>query len=405
MSAGINNKKSLATKLLATAIMFSIVFSFTIFLPYPANALIPGTIVPVSDAGVLPGGLAQVAAGAATSKLSLKSIQDQLLTMFLKTIIRLARNIVLRWITTGRFEQPVFSAGFAFDAKKAAENASRLFLQDISGIPFCQGFNIPETPGLSLNLRLALECSLPRAAQNNDLDMFLHPERYSDSTRQLALEPENIYPWTYIKALEAKAQAEANAINSFAAEYAAGQGYRDIRSEVTGLIKTPGKYVADLVTQTNIVSPQRTADVANTAQQAVDAIVQTAIQTVVERGLTAVFSPPGAGGGGGGGAAVLPPPPEKPVISRKINAFIERGRNFIPVAVAAAGISEREVNSINSIITTLTDLQIRLGPVTDPEVIRSINANVDSLGDQLELTIASTRLCVQPSPPAICPTF
>lgn len=405
MNARVNNKKLLATKLLTATVMLSIVFSFVVLPPYPANAQIPGAYVPTAEVPILPVGASEIATGAATSKLNIKSIADDLVTRFLKTVINLARNMVLEWITNGRFDKPVFSLNFSADARKIAENAARTALGELSGINFCQGFDVTRVPGLSLNLRLNLECSLPREKQGNSLDWYLHPEKYTERDRQLALEPENTYPWAFAKALETKAQAEANAVSAFVNEYIAGQGFLGIRDE-SGRVKTPGSYVAKLVMESQITQPLQETAVANTVQQAIADIVNTAVRVSIERGLNAAFSGGGGGGGEwGGGAAAPAPPPEKPVISRKINSFIEHGRNFIPAGIAAGGISEREVNSINSIITTMTDLQVKLGVATDPEVIRSINANVDSLGDQLELTIASTRLCVQPDPPAICPAF
>lgn len=244
-----------------------------------------------------------------TTQLSLKSVQDAAITALLKKAITLVRDIVIRWIVTGRFDAPVFSGSFRIDLEKSAENAARVFLSKLTGINFCQGFALPSLPVFSANFDFSIACTVPpskTAGRATVLDMILNPGNYSDLDRFALLLPENSYPEVLVRTAEAKAEAETKAREAFANEYQAGSGFLGIRDPETGKITTPGKYVGDLVRETQIVSPQRAADVANTVQQAVDAILEAAVRTVIERGLANLFSPET-------GEFAPPPPPIAPL--------------------------------------------------------------------------------------------
>lgn len=405
----VKNKKSNCIKAF-TATLLGIILFTTLFAPLRSSAQL---FVPTAEVPSLPVGAANIATSLSTTKLNLKSISDTLMTVFLKTAINMLRDMVLNWIITGRFEGPVFSTSFSADAKKIAENASRIFLSQLSGINFCAGFNIPSRPSLSLNLALGLECSLPPSAGGantaNTLDMYLHPERYSEADLFFATQPENLYPWVLTRTIEAKANAEARALTSFSAEYAAGKGFLGIRDE-SGRIVTPGSYVAELVMQNRIVSPTRQTDVANTIQQAIASIIDTAIRVNIERGLSAAFAPGGGGGGGGGG---VPAPPSREVIAQKISGATARGRAFltgvpgggvIPGGAGNEGITPSKVAEMNEIIAALNEFQTQLGAELSASQLRIIENEVGSLVLRLDGIMLASRFCVYISPSSpLCP--
>lgn len=408
-SNGVKNNKDGWAKALTVALL-SIFLLTVLAAPSPSAAVLGLGFVPTAEVEVLPVGAATISTGLATTKLNLKSISDALLTGLLKTAINMLRDMVLNWVITGRFEGPVFSTSFSADAKKIAENASRIFLSQLSGINFCAGFNIPSQPSLSLNLALGLECSLPTSAgganTSNVLDMYLYPERYSEADLFFAAQPENLYPWVLTRTIEAKANAEARALIAFAAEYAAGQGFLGIRDE-NGNIVTPGSYVAELVMQNQIVSPTRQTDVANTIQQAIASIINTAIRVNIERGLSAAFAP------GGGSASGTPAPPSAAVIAQKISGAVARGRAFlagvpgggtVPPAAGNEGITPGKVAEMNEIISALDDFQIQLGAELSASQLRTIASEVDSLVLRLDTIMLGSQFCVylnQSSP--LCP--
>lgn len=214
-----------------------------------------------------------------------KSKADFIQTLILKSIVRIGRDMVIRWIVTGRFGGPVFSQSFSVDLRKSAENASRIFLSDLSGINFCAGFEIPPQAFFGVDIR-DLECTFPGNRANFGAGEF------SDFVSLASSEDgANEYWNAVVMALDKKLQAEAVAQQAFEREYQAGEGFLGIRDEVTGLVKIPGSYAKTLVEQTNIVGPQRTVDVAQTVQQALDAIILTAIQVSIEKGLSGAFKP------------------------------------------------------------------------------------------------------------------
>lgn len=214
-----------------------------------------------------------------------KTCEDVIMTAILKTIINLVRDMTIRWISTGRFDMPVFSQSFTVDIAKTAENASRIFLTELTGINFCSSFGIPSIGAFTYSLNLGLSCTA--GSDFDKVDFFLHPEKYDEKQRYVLSLPENEYGQTLLRAAQAKTESEARAVISKAAEYAAGQGFLGIRDK-DGKIVTPGSAVAKLVMEQTIVSPVRQTDVANTTQQAIAAIVDTAIRTIVEKGLATV---------------------------------------------------------------------------------------------------------------------
>ncbi len=245
-----------------------------------------GLVVPVADVLNAP----NIAVTAAkTTALNAKSIADCLATALLKAAIALVRDMVIRWIITGRFESPVFSGSFTIDAAKIAENASRIFLSSITGINLCAGFGIPSVPTFSFDVNFGLSCTLPPDFNTNNF--FINAANNTDLARFLATQPESSYAQTLVRAAQAKAETEAKAVSGFAAEYQAGQGFLGVRDPKTGKITTPGSAVAELVMQSQIVSPIRQTDVADDIQTAIAAIIDTAIRVLLEKGLGQVFGP------------------------------------------------------------------------------------------------------------------
>ncbi|MBI4132748.1 MAG: hypothetical protein HY473_01440 [Candidatus Sungbacteria bacterium] len=230
---------------------------------------------------------------ASTAGLKTKSCADEITTTALKLVINLVRDMVLRWIVTGRFEGPVFSASFSIDAAKTAENASRIFLSELSGINFCAGFGIPSVQNFIFSRDFTLACTLPSGIDRQYTDTLIKlttdPASLSLEERLTLQDPQNNRIYSYVRTIDEQNKAIARAVAARNAEYAAGQGFLGIRDPQTGKITTPGSAVAKLVMEEVITSPIRQTDVANTVQQAIAAIIDTAIRVVIERGLTQAF--------------------------------------------------------------------------------------------------------------------
>lgn len=257
-----------------------------------------GLFVPTGEVPWLPVGVQEIITGLSTNALNLKSIQDEVVVSALKLVINSVREMVRLWIITGRFEMPVFSTSFSIDAAQIAENASRIFLSQLTGINFCSSFSAPPIPSISISKALSLSCTLPsRMDQNYSrylLTQLYNPQQAAnDFSLQEMLAASNVGSnkiYTFAEAERLRGQEVARALDARRTEYLAGQGFLGIRDEKTGKITTPGTYVAELVKQTGIVGPRETADVAQTVQQAVDAIIETAVRTVLEKGLSGIFS-------------------------------------------------------------------------------------------------------------------
>lgn len=212
-----------------------------------------------------------------------KTCWDAITTAVLKTVINLVRDMTIRWISTGRFEGPVISAGYSVDIAKSAENASRTFLGRITGLNLCGDFGIPGVPAFSFNINLGLSCS----ATDNRQQRFIDPALYSKYDRYVDSLPVNDYPQTLVRLAQAKAEAEMRAVAEKSADFMSGSGFLGTRDS-KGNIITPGSAIAKLVMEQAIVSPIRQTDVANTTQQAIAAIIDTAIRTLLEKGISAV---------------------------------------------------------------------------------------------------------------------
>lgn len=288
--------QSIPRKTPAQVIVLCIVLT-VILQPLTLHAQASPLNVPVDQTALSAVGLAILATGKATpvtaiktTALNFKQIQDAVATAVIKTVINLVRDMVIRWIMTGRFEGPVFSTSFSFDASKAAENASRIFLSKLTGINFCTAFGPPSIRSFPFNLDLFLTCTLDTPGKNFDyVDFFFNPTKYGPEEAILIRSLENDYVSVTINTIRAKADIEARALISNAAELIVGQGFKGIRDEF-GKYVTPPQIVKSLAIESIITSPQRQVDVANTIQQAIGAILEAAVRAIIERGLTAASS-------------------------------------------------------------------------------------------------------------------
>lgn len=222
-----------------------------------------------------------------------KKCADAIATMVLKTIIVLVRDMVMRWIITGRFEGPVFSTSFSIDAAKTAENASRIFLSGLTRINFCQFIGPPSIRSFIIAKDFTLSCTLPNGLDRRYtatlLTLATNPRALSLEEREALTDPQNMAPDNFIQLADEREKSITRAIYSLGQEFTAGQGFLGIRDEKTGRIITPGSYVGELVKQTGIGGPTVAAATAQTVQQAVNAIIETAIRVVIEKGLTKAF--------------------------------------------------------------------------------------------------------------------
>lgn len=250
-----------------------------------------GLSVPVLDATNL---VQNTATAGATTGLKVKACQDEIMTAVLKTVINLVRDMVIRWIVTGRFEGPVFSQSFSIDAAKTAENASRIFLSKLTGVNFCGFIGTPSIQSFAISADLGLSCTLPGNIDQNYTDTIIRlatdPSSLSYEERWALDSPQNQAVYNYIQLVDERDKAIARSLIAQSAEYVAGRGFFGIRDENTGLIKIPASYTAKLAEVAGIESPQRQADVANTVQQAITAIIDTAIRTLLEKGLAKIGS-------------------------------------------------------------------------------------------------------------------
>lgn len=248
-----------------------------------------GLFVPVFDSANL---VANAITAGQTTALDVKSVADCILTGLLKVVINFVRDLIIRWLVTGRFGMPAFSTSIQVDLARSAENASRIFLSQLSGINFCQGFNIPAPQNYNLDFSLTVACTLSSSFSANDTDSLLNlrsnPAAVSLEDRLALGDPQNNRIYAYIFTLDEKERQVARAAAARANEYNASQGFLGTRN-ADGSIKTPGSVLAKLIMEQVITSPSRQVDVADTVQQAITAIINTAFRVVMEKGLNAAF--------------------------------------------------------------------------------------------------------------------
>lgn len=247
-------------------------------------------VVPVLDS-------ANLAVNTATAKgvgaLVTKEYTLDPLSYIAKLVIRTLRDMVIRWILTGNFGAPTFSTSFLIDASRIAENASRQFLSELTGLNFCAGFNIPAPQNFAYNFNLNSSCTLPIGINQNYTDSLLalnsNPRSLSFEDKLALNDPQNNRIYSYIFALDEQERRVAAAVSARNAEYQAGGGFLGIRTS-TGKIKTPGRYIADVLAQ-DVNSLFREYDLADELLEAIAAIVDTFVHKTISDGLTGAFGP------------------------------------------------------------------------------------------------------------------
>ena len=227
--------------------------------------------------------------------LAAKSKLDVIATAVIKTAIKTSRDMVLRWIITGRFEGPVFVASFSADAAQIAENASRIFLSSLTRINFCSFIGPPSPRTFVLSADFGLSCTLPSAIEKNYtatiITLATNPGAVSLADRLGLQDPQNNTIYNSVRLIDERDAAVARALIARNAEYLTGQGFLCLRDEKTGQCSTPGSFVARQVMASLIEGPIEEASVANTVQQAIAEIIDTAIRVNIERGLNKAFRP------------------------------------------------------------------------------------------------------------------
>ncbi|MBI4032215.1 hypothetical protein HY374_00745 [Candidatus Berkelbacteria bacterium] len=274
------HKQFLSTILLAVALSVFIAGPF-----YSAKA-----VVPVLDS-------ANLSVNTATAKgvgaLVAKEYTLDPLAWIAKFIIRALRDMVIRWIVTGQFGFPSFQTSFTVDPARIAENASRIFLSQLTGINFCSfALDIPSP----LNFRIAedfgLSCSLPPGLNANYQAKLIQwiedPYSLSLEERWAFTDPQANKAYLYVDTLDRKAEAEAKALIARAAEVASGGGFIGQRDPATGKIKTPGRVITNYL-QEAIGSNFREGDVADELSEAIVAILDTLIGKIINDGLGTIF--------------------------------------------------------------------------------------------------------------------
>lgn len=220
-------------------------------------------------------------------------VLDPLATAVLKTAIKMMRDMVKRWIITGRFEGPVFSTSFAIDSAKAAENASRIFLSQLTGINFCTFISPPPIPTFGISADFGLSCTLPsgidRAYGDTLIRLVTDPSSLSLDEYLALKDRRNIVTTNTVRLLDERERAIARATIAQSAEYIAGQGFLGIRDPQTGRIRTPGSAVAEEVKVSEILAPHLGSELADDVQTAIADIINTAVRAILEKGLGGTF--------------------------------------------------------------------------------------------------------------------
>ena len=290
-----------------------------------------------------------------TSLLVTKEYKLDPLAWVFKLVIRTLRDMVIQWILTGRFEGPAFSTSFAIDIARSAENASRIFLSRLTGLNFCAGFGIPNIRNFAYDFNFSIACTLPGNVNQNYSDTIL---ALTDDPASLSLEEhlalrelQNNKIYAYIFTLDEQQRRVAQAANAFNQEYTAGGGFLGIRDPNTGKIKTPGRYIADVLAQ-DVNSVFREYDLADELLEAVAAIVDTFVHKTISDGLAAVTSSSQLPSGISGQQTFQfpapppppapappppPPPPPPPIPAPTLTAFCGNAGPSATIQWSAAG--------------------------------------------------------------------
>lgn len=214
------------------------------------------------------------------------------LSWIAKAVIRTLRDMTIKWIVTGQFGFPSFQASFTADPARIAENASRLFLSQLTGINFCSfAQDIPSLPNFRIAEDFGLSCSLPSGLNANYQAKLVQwiedPYSLSLEERWAFTDPQANKAYLYVDTLDRKAEAEAKALIARAAEVASGGGFVGQR-DAKGKIKTPGRVITNYL-QEAIGSNFREGDVADELNEAIVAILDTLVGQMINKGLSTIF--------------------------------------------------------------------------------------------------------------------
>jgi len=193
--------------------------------------------------------------------------------------------MVINYIVTGRWAGPTWVLSYIFDPQKTINNAARMFLSELTGVNFCNGFpnlGLYTRPlfSINLNLNLTLECTfnggdlLPLYAGDNDdiVDLWASQDTEND--------PFN----SEVAALDKKIKLEERALVARQNESLAGRGFLSLR-KADGSITTPGDIVAEPLRQT-IASDYRGVDLVDELTEALAAVITILVNTMFQKIIT-----------------------------------------------------------------------------------------------------------------------
>ena len=164
-------------------------------------------------------GLNGVTASASSWEFWKTSVGDPLAKFALRLIIREMKRMIINYIMTGNFGEPLFVANFQLDARQAAENAARSYLSQLSGINFCGFFPAVIPSVYSLNFNFQFVCSVT----SSTYAQFLRdPVSLTEVERLLAQDPSTNFVQTVLTAGQNKAQLIAQAAVANAAAKTGG---------------------------------------------------------------------------------------------------------------------------------------------------------------------------------------
>ncbi|KKU51396.1 MAG: hypothetical protein UX72_C0021G0039 [Parcubacteria group bacterium GW2011_GWA2_47_10] len=279
---GIFIKKQSAVAALLLIAMFSFVFS-PLALPRPAQASVPKHCSFIDDycAKEVGGrGLNVI-----QNLINAVSSNDFWANLIGKNLIAIFRDMVINYIVTGRWAGPTWVLSYIFDPQKTINNAARMFLSELTGVNFCNGFpnlGLYTRPlfSINLNLNLTLECTfnggdlLPLYAGDNDdiVDLWASQDTEND--------PFN----SEVAALDKKIKLEERALVARQNESLAGRGFLSLR-KADGSITTPGDIVAEPLRQT-IASDYRGVDLVDELTEALAAVITILVNTMFQKIIT-----------------------------------------------------------------------------------------------------------------------
>ncbi|MDO8600782.1 MAG: hypothetical protein Q7R73_04260 [bacterium] len=270
-------------KFVATILLASIIAGGVFIVPRKASAQIFGTgllpvwCVPWLDFNCLK-----------------EAILDPLATSLAKSVIRQLRAATINWIITGDFDlkKPFFITSFVLDPQKIAENVSRQFLSDLTGINFCNFHpRLQSAPSLNININFNKQfaCTFGNNGSSADYEAFLRDFDNGGWPAFFGLQQAKNDPiQTLLSSIDQKEKNISRATAAYIREAALGGGFLGQRDPKTGKIKTPGRLIADTL-QNAQLSEYIGQELVNEIFGAITEIIDTAIGKTIEDGLLKNF--------------------------------------------------------------------------------------------------------------------